>query len=357
MIKVAIIGFPLSGKTTVFKALTGSRRQEEGHALGKDSFHIASVKVPDERLAELAQVLKPKKVTPTEINFIDEHMVSSKEQRNFSLSHSKEADVLVCVIRDFENSTIPHPKNNLDVRRDIVDVETELFLCDLEIVQKRLKKIEAEIKKGKKELLKELNLMKKLQSALESNIPLRKLELFREERQFISGFEFLTTKKELVLINTDEKKINLPMPEEIKNLALTKDFCLMKFSAKIEAELEELESFDREEFLKSYKIETLARDEFIETAYRLFEIVTFFTIKSGLLKAWTIRKGTGAKEAAGKIHSDIEKGFIKAEVINFNDFKGVDFDFHQAKKKGILRLESKDYEVREGDIIDFKFST
>ncbi len=357
MIKVAIIGFPLSGKTTVFRALTTSTGKEQEHALGKDTFHIASVKVPDERLAELAQALKPKKVTPAEINFIDEHMISSKEQRNFSLSHSKEADALVCVIRDFENSTIPHPKGNLDVRRDIIDVETELFVCDLGIVQKRLQKIEAEIKKGKKELSKELNLMKKLQIALETDIPLRKLELSRQEQQLISGFEFLTAKKELVLINTDESKVNLPISEEIKNLALTKDFCLMKFSAKIEAELEELEAADREEFLKSYKIETLARDEFIEAVYRLFEIVTFFTIKSGLLKAWTIKKGTGAKEAAGKIHSDIEKGFIKAEIINFNDFKGVDFDFQQAKKKGILRLESKNYEVREGDIIDFKFSS
>ena len=356
MIKVAIIGFPLSGKTTVFRALTGSMKQEEGHALGKDTFHIASVKIPDERLTELSKALGPKKVTPAEINFIDEHMISSKEQRNFSLSHSKEADALVCVIRDFENSSIPQRKGNLDARRDIIDAQAELFVCDLEIVQKRIRKIETEIKKGKKELSKELNLMKKLQLTLEADTPLRKLELSREEQQLVGGFEFLTAKKELVLINTDETKVNLPIPEEIKNLALTKDFCLMKFSAKIEAELEELEAADREEFLKSYKIETLARDEFIEAVYKLFEIVTFFTIKSGLLKAWTIKKGAGAKEAAGKIHSDIEKGFIKAEVMNFDDFKAVNFDFHQAKQKGILRLEGKNYEVCEGDIIDFRFS-
>ena len=345
----------MSGKTTVFKALTEQKSKDKEAVLYKDGFHAASVKVPDGRLVKLAEVLKPKKITPAEINFVDEHLKPSKEQKSFSLGCSKEADALVCVIRDFENPTIPHPGGNLDIKRDIIDIQTELFICDLEIVQNRIQKIETEIKKGKKELSKELDLMKKLQKTLDADNPLRKLELCEEEQRLISGFEFLTIKKELVLINTDEKKLNIPIPPQLENMAQARDFCFMKFCAEIEAELEELEPADREQFLKSYKIEELARDRFIKSVYELFEIATFFTIKNDLLKAWTIKKGMNAKQAAGKIHSDIEKGFIKAEVINFNDFKKVGFDFHQARQKGLLRAEGKNYEVQEGDIIDFRF--
>jgi hypothetical protein len=355
MIKVAIIGLPLSGKTTVFKALTEAKQKAEAHILHKDTFRMANVKVPDERLFKLAEVLNPKKVTQAEINFIDEHAMPSREKKGFNLEHSKEADALVCVIRDFENPSVAYPEGGLNPKRDIIDIQTELFINDLEVVQKRIQKIESDIKKGKKELCKELDLMNRLQKTLDSDIPLRKLKLSKEEGQFIKGFEFLTVKKELVLINTDEKKINIPISKEIEELSLAKDFGLMKFSAKIEAELEELEPAERKEFLASFKIEELARDKFIKAVYEQLEVVTFFTVKSEQLKAWTVKRGTVAKEAAGKIHSDIEKGFIKAEVVNFDDFKEADFDFHQAKIKGFLRLEGKDYEVREGDIIDFRF--
>jgi GTP-binding protein YchF len=351
MIKIAIIGLPQSGKTTVFRALTGTM-QGENQSLS----HIRNVKVPDERLGSLAEVIKPKKITGAEINFVDEHMKAGIEQESFNLVHSKEADALVCVVRDFENTAVAHPKGNIDPKRDILEIQTELFVNDLQITQNRLERIEKEIKKGKKELSKELDLMNKLKQALEGETPLRRFELSREEQQIIKGFEFLTIKRELVLINTDENKINVSINEEIKKIASAKDFALMKFSARIEAELEELEPAEREEFLKSYNIKELAIDKFIKTVYQMLEIVTFFTVKNEQLRAWTIRKGTNAKEAAGKIHSDMERGFIKAEVVNFDDFKQVGFDFHNAKQKGLLKLEGKDYEVRDGDIIDFRFS-
>ena len=355
MIKVALIGFPQSGKTTVFKALSEAGKAEKEEA-PKDSFHIAGVKVPDERLNLLTKKINPKKVTPAEIVFIDEHLAPSKEKKSLSFEHSQESDALVLVIRDFEDPSVPHPRQSIDSKRDIIDLETELFVSDLAKVQNRIQRLEADIKKGHKELEKELTLMKKLQKALDKEVPLRKLSLSKEEELLIRGFEFLTGKRQLVLLNVDESKINIPPAKDMEELTRTKDFSLMKFSAKIEAELEELGEDEREEFLKSYNIQELARDRFIKAVYELLEIITFFTTKGGLLKAWTVREGTSAKEAAGKIHSDIERGFIKAEVVNFKDLEKENFDFHLAKQKGLIKLEAKDYLVKEGDIIDFKFN-
>ncbi|MFH1778980.1 MAG: redox-regulated ATPase YchF [Candidatus Omnitrophota bacterium] len=357
--KIAFIGLPDSGKTTVFNALTRQNIPLEEYAsIDKPKAHLGAVHVPDARIDELASVFKPNKTTYAELTFVDiAHPPIQKEgsaRKDFEPSPVREADAFVHVVRAFENSNVPHPKGEVNPVRDIALVESDLIVLDLEVAQHRIKKIELEFQKGKRDEEKEYNVLKRLVKELESEIPLRETAISEEEGKLIRAYQFLSQKPTAVVLNISEDEIGKPLSDKLK--ALSQSMGIIPFCGKLEMEILELDESERAEYLKGIGLNELSHDVVLDEIYMRLNLISFFTVVGGEVKAWSIRKGTKAIEAAGKVHSDMERGFIKAEIIGFDDFKRCNFSFPDAKAKGLLRLEAKDYIIRDGDVINFKFS-
>ncbi len=351
--KIGLIGLPQSGKTTVFEVLT-SKTKEPGDY---KEFDIAEVKVPDERLNLLAEYIKPEKITFPKVSFVDMQFSMQQIENGIEPKHLKDVDELCLVVRFFNNEIVPHPMGNIDPLRDIEIINTGIILSDMDLVQKRIDKVKDEVKKGIKNNGKELILLEKLLKELEKDLPIRKLSLSQEEEKLISGFKFLSQKPLLVVLNKDEKDLGKrSVSEKLDNWCRQQNVEVIEFCAELEKEIFQLDEKDRMEFMKELGIKESACDKFINTSYKTLNLISFFTFKGKETRAWSIPKGTSAWEAAGKIHSDIQRGFIKAEVISFNDFKEYEGSFNTAKQKGLLRLEGKDYIVQDGDIINFKFN-
>lgn len=357
--KIGIIGLPESGKSTLFNALTGLNVQLHSYDAGeKIKPNIGVATIADKRLDRLSKIYKPKKTTHASISFVD--MVGIKKGaklEEIDLTPIKDTDGLVCVIRLFEDSNIPHPYDKVDGVSDLKIIETELILLDLQAAQKRIQKLEKESHKGIKENLKELEVLKICEGSLSKEVPLRDLDFDKEQDKLIRGFQFLSKKPLLVVANIGEDKIKEGTPETFKTLCKEGGLNYIELCAKVEAEVIRLEDEElKSSFLGDLGIKELARDRLMGLSLTILNQVTFFTVKGDETRAWLVDKGTTAYEAAGKIHSDIQRGFIKAEIVNFDDFIDCGESMQNARHQGKLKLEGKDYIVQDGDIIDFKFN-
>lgn len=360
--QVGIVGLPVSGKTTLFSTLTG-QDVTALHEGKKIEVHRGMVKVPDARLEQLGEIFYPKKKIPTTIEYIEVGGLEKEQaqKQGFDpqfLQVLKTTDLLCVVIRAFENEFHPHPEGSIDPLRDIRTVETEFLLSDLSIVENRISKLEKEVMKAKDpEGIKELELMRRCHAWLESEKPLREMEFTEDEKLRLRGFQFLSAKPMVVVINIGEKDLQhagqivsqFSAYQERPNLEV------IALCAKIELEISQLEEGDAKLFLEEMGIAEPALNKLIQTTYRLLNLISFFTIGENECQAWTVSKGSPAQKAAGVIHSDMEKGFIRAEVVNFNDFIEHK-SFAKCREKGILRLEGKNYIVQDGDIITVRFN-
>ncbi len=358
--KICLVGPPLSGKTTLFAALTGLSPAD---AAAKGAEPMAVVKVPDGRVDRLTEIFKPKKKTPATIEFMELAGVAAGDSRKTgfseqSLGKLRMADALLLVVRSFADPAVPRPRESVDPVRDLRDAETEFLLSDLAVIENRFERLEKQIAANKNDHdVRELAVLKTCRAHLEGERPLRLHEFKPDEELLIRGFRFLSQKPLFIAVNLDENDIR----REAEVLAPFAPWAnlpntdVIGLSAKIEMELRELPEAELKAFLADYGIERPARDKLIAETYRLMGLISFFTFGPNEVKAWTIRDGTKALAAAGEIHSDIERGFIRAEVVPYDDFIAVE-SIPECRTRGTLRLEGKDYVVRDGDIITFRFA-
>lgn len=360
--ELGIVGLPLSGKTTLFSTLT-EQELTTSHTAGKLESHRGVVRVPDERLDQLTAVFKPQKQINATIEYIEVGGLEkdSTHGKGFDsqfLAILKNTDALCLVVRAFEDAYHPHPEGSIDPLRDVQIVESEFLLSDLTIVENRISRLVQQIQKSKSEEdLLEKSLMEKFKEALEREIPLRELNLSDEDRHRIRGYQFLSAKPLLIVINYGESDIS--QEDEIVhkfteyqdklNVAIT-GLC-----AKLEYEISQLDPTDKELFLQEMQIDEPVSNKFIRKSYELLGLLSFFTHNENECRAWNISKGTPIQKAAGIIHSDMERGFIRAEVIHFNDFiqQG---SIAKCREKGVLHLEGKNYIVQDGDIVTIRFN-
>jgi len=364
--KVGIIGLPSSGKTTVFNAISGGTA--EVHAFSSSSQaepNMAVVPVPDERQEWLKDLYKPKKTAYATVELVDVAGVTpgQAQKDGFSpalLTNLRQVDALVHVIRAFNDPAMPHPSGSVDPVRDAELLELEFIIADMGVVDKRLSKLDAEIlrKKGPERtvLEAEKDLLLLFQKDLSDEQPLRKRVLAEDELKLIRGFTFLSQKPLLLVANIDESDIE--KNESIVKLSAwcaQRNIPLIAFCAKTEMEIAQMEESERAEFLSVLGIKEASRDKLIKAAYELLTLIGFFTVGEDEVKAWTITRGTIAQEAARKIHSDIARGFIRAEVVSYEMLRQHG-SWNGAKDKGQVRLEGKEYKVLDGDCINFRFN-
>jgi ribosome-binding ATPase len=358
-VKVAIIGLSNSGKTTVFNALTGQEIETTIYSTTSGDPNIGIVKVPDQRIEKLSEIFKPKKSTHATIEYIDYVGLTKGDlkQNRKVFDLIKDADALVHVVRVFEDDSVIHSGGSIDPLRDIGTIELELIFGDLELIEKRLERMEDGKKRGKKPDESERKLLLKCKDFLMKEIPLRAVEFSEEELKALRSFQFLSTVPEIAVLNINERDLNTNQPKDLLSSVLTHypTLPVLALCGKIEMEISQLSEDEKKPFLDELGIDEPASNKLIHTCYTILGLISFLTVGEDEVRAWTIRKNTHALAAAGKIHSDIERGFIRAEVISFEDFMSAG-SLHAAREKGILRLEGKTYEVKDGDIINFRFN-
>jgi GTP-binding protein YchF len=353
--QTGIIGLPQVGKTTLFRILTKANVE----AKGGQSTHVGVAKVPEPRLAELAKLYNPKKITYATVQYVDLAGVQ-KERMRESLASLRDVDAIAHVIRVFDDPTVPHAEGTIDPLRDATNLDLELILSDHDQVSKRLEKLEKELKK-KKDPLQELEkvVLEKCKAHLEAEKPLRELALTPEERKPIGGFLFLSARPMLYVLNLgDDEAADLDKAVEKHKLAALQgrpNTAVVAVCGRLEAELAEMDEKEAAELLASYGLKEPGLNRLIRATYDLVGLMAFFTAGEPEVRAWTIRKGSTAVKAAGEIHSDIEKGFIRAEVVRCADLLAAG-SLAAAREKGQVRLEGKEYIVQEGDVILFRHS-
>ena len=371
--KLIITGFSNSGKTTVFNALTGLALETTTYPTSISAEvepHIGVVKIPDARIDKLSSIYGPKKTTYTTVEYIDFLGITSASagggvsQNTKVFSLIKDADAIVHVVRAFEDESIIHPMNSVDPLRDVASFEDELIFGDLELAEKRLEKIEEQEKKGKKQDRADKQLLLKCKNALEGETSLRDIAFDDEEKRLMLPYQFLTTMPEIIVLNISEEDINADKAKELRSKIET--YFKQKgtgtvppvitLCGKIEMEIAQLPQDEARAFLDDLGIDEPAMHKLCHVSYDALGLISFFTVGPDEVRAWTIRKGTHAQQAAGKIHSDIERGFIRAETVGYADFISSDGSMTTVKEKGLARLEGKTYEVKDGDIINFKFN-
>ena len=383
---LGIIGLPQSGKTSLFNALTKAGAPVEGYATSTVQANVAVVQVPDPRLQPLADIFNPKKVTPTTVEFVDvagmgQSDQAGKEKQGLSaefLGHIRNADALAIVLRTFANDNVPHVYNSVDPNRDLDSLNAELTLTDLTSVERRLERTARAAKSGDKKFQQELEILRRFQSALEELGLIRDLELSQQDHTLLKEMFLLTVKPRMYVLNVSEDILGAAnalltritegedvaadsLQGELKGIAQiarraqNEKSQVVAVSASLEAELAELSEEDANEYLESLGLPQLGADRVIQVGYRLLNLITFLTAGEDEVRAWTVTRGAKAPEAAGKIHSDIERGFIRAEVTSFDDFIACG-SFAAATKKGLLRLEGKEYVIQDGDIAHFRFN-
>jgi len=343
--KVGIFGLKGSGKTTVFNSLTGLGMAP--HRSGE--MLLGTVKVPDERVDYLASVYHPRKVTHAELVLADTAGAANGNLAPRAAADLRTMDVLTLVVRDFDS---PLHEAAADPLAEFATMGDELILEDLAVVEKRMERLAKE--RGKHGSLEEA-LLSRCREHLEDSQPLRTMELTGQELELLRGFQLLSLKRLIVLLNTPEDDPR-HRPARLSERVESHGASLMPLSAAIEAEIMQLEAEERREFLADLGLEETARERYLRHAYRQLGLISFLTVGPDECRAWTIRAGTLARRAAGVIHSDIERGFIRAEVISFEDFRACGGTESAARAAGRYRLEGKDYLVRDGDIINFRFN-
>jgi GTP-binding protein YchF len=356
--RIGLVGFPRTGKSSLFGLLTGATPAATG---GRDVVHIGVAKVPDPRLDRLSAMHHPKKTTPATVEYMDLAAIEKGEAADaLPLEQLRSVDALAHVVRGFRDDSLPHLEGPIDVGRDAATMEMELILADHTIAERRTGKLELAIKKTNRDDDKrDLEMMRKCLGSLEKEVPLRNIEFSEDELKRMSGFTFLSLKPLLVVVNADESdasKLDAGAAAfGLASFAGRPNTEVVALSAKIEAEIAQLERADADSFRAELGIGSPALDRMIRASYHLLGRLSFFTAGEDECRAWTIRRGTKARQAAGTIHSDIEKGFIRAELCAYQDLVAAG-SWAACRDRGTLRLEGKDYTMQDGDVVNFRFN-
>lgn len=361
--KLGIVGLPNVGKSTLFNAITSAGAESANYPFCTIEPNVGVVSVPDERLDVLEKMYDSQKKVPTAIEFFDiaglvKGASKGEGLGNQFLSHIREVESIVHVVRCFEDENITHVEGNIDPLRDIEIIDLELILSDLEIASKRLAKIE-KMARNDKSLVKEVKVLKKAVEVLEESKPVRSLELSEDEAKLMKHYNFLSNKPVLYAANMSEEDIldenNNEHIKVLKEYAEKEGSEVITVCGKIESEISELDEEEKDMFLEELGLKESGLDKLIKASYSLLGLISFLTAGPKEVRAWTIKKGTKAPQAAGKIHTDMEQGFIRAEIVHYDDLSDSG-SMTAAKEKGLVRLEGKDYVMKDGDVVEFRFN-
>jgi ribosome-binding ATPase len=364
-VDIGIVGLSKSGKTTIFNGLTKGKAATGTYST-KAQANIGMASVPDDRIHKMADIFHPKKIVHAEVKYIDigasvKEMAVDKGIGGQLLNQLSTVDVLVNVVRAFKDDSLPHPEGSLDPARDIEAMNLELAFSDLAILEKRLERMEGSMKAAKaaERLVyqKEQDTLMKIKASLEKDLPIRELPLTVDELKAISNYQFLTAKPLLTLVNLGEDQLPQvkALEEEYNKRYAKPKFRVIASCGKLEMELAQMGDEAMEDFRKELGMQESGLDRTIKVSYELLDLISFLTVGEDECRAWPIKKGIEAVKAAGKIHTDIERGFIRAEVIHYTDLLKCG-SLAEAKKQGLLRLEGKTYIVQDGDVINYLFN-
>ncbi|HHW22346.1 MAG TPA: redox-regulated ATPase YchF [Clostridiaceae bacterium] len=362
--KLGIVGLPNVGKSTLFNAITKAGAESANYPFCTIDPNIGVVAVPDERLDVLAKMYNPKKVTPTSIEFLDIAGLVRGASRgeglgNKFLSHIREVDAIVHVVRCFDDGDIVHVDGSVDPARDIETINLELIFSDIEAVDKRIEKTKKQMKSGDKKYLAELAILESIKENLEKGLPVRTMKFDPEQLEYVDQLFLLTSKPVLYCANVSEDGISTadqnPYVAKVKEIADAERSEVIVICAKIEEEIAQLEDDEKKMFLEELGLSESGLDKLVKASYKLLGLISFLTAGEQEVRAWTIVKGTKAPQAAGKIHSDFERGFIRAEIVAYDDLARLG-SMAAAKEQGLVRSEGKEYVMQDGDVTLFRFN-
>ncbi len=362
--KLGIVGLPNVGKSTLFNAITKAGAESANYPFCTIDPNVGIVSVPDERLQKLAEMYNPKKITPTAIEFVDIAGLvrgASKGEGlgNKFLSHIREVDAIVHVVRAFDDGNIVHVDGSVNPERDIETINLELIFSDMEALDKRIDKTRKQMKSGDKKYQIEVEFMESIKATLEKGLPVRSMSFDAEQQDFVDQLFLLTSKPVLYCANVSEKDLSSldenPYVQKVREIGARENAEVIVICARVEEEIAQLEDEDKKMFLEELGLNESGLDKLIKASYKLLGLISFLTAGEQEVRAWTIRKGTKAPQAAGKIHTDFERGFIRAEIVAYEDLMRLG-SYAAAREQGLVRSEGKDYVMKDGDVTLFRFN-